>query len=177
MSNLTEYEKLEEKIGWLNEDQQKLVSIDQFLLMQSDQKELLQRLNELEQKQTMNSEQQKTDQKALILKEELRQIKESFDKTLEQMEEWKRVAKLELDNKAFRAELEHQKQLNAHMALQTKMEQYHNKQQQADELAEKLKVSIDQLSLKQQEDEKKQKEQQQNIVHLQKTVATLRELG
>ncbi|KAI3418659.1 hypothetical protein GPALN_007767 [Globodera pallida] len=112
-------------------------------------------------------------------------------------------AKFELENKALRAE--HQKLLNAHMALQTKMEEY-QKQQTIDNLAEKLKASIDQLSLKHQRElenlmeemkkqremdvvelekqklsnankfaelEKYQKEQQLNIVDLQKTVATL----
>ncbi|KAI3412168.1 hypothetical protein GPALN_002209, partial [Globodera pallida] len=39
--------------------------------------------------------------------------KELLGKKLEQMEEWKRVAKLELENKALRAELEHQKLLIA----------------------------------------------------------------
>ncbi|KAI3419186.1 hypothetical protein GPALN_006939 [Globodera pallida] len=76
--------------------------------------------------------------------------KELVGKMVKQTEEWKRITKLELENKALRAELAHQKLLIAHKALQTKMEEYQNKQQQAiDELTEKLKVSIDQFSLMQ----------------------------
>uniref|UniRef100_A0A914HP56 B30.2/SPRY domain-containing protein n=1 Tax=Globodera rostochiensis TaxID=31243 RepID=A0A914HP56_GLORO len=152
------------------------------------------------------------------MKEELKNTKESFDKKLEeQMEE--SFAKLKLENKALRAELEK-----------------YQKQQQLtiDDLTEKLTVSIDQLSLKHQGEleklsnahkklmekfallnsvqamviaeleghkrsnankfaeieqknalqqetvvslEKYQKEQQLNIVHLQKTVVTLRQFG
>uniref|UniRef100_A0A914H5F5 B30.2/SPRY domain-containing protein n=1 Tax=Globodera rostochiensis TaxID=31243 RepID=A0A914H5F5_GLORO len=84
----------------------------------------------------------------------------------EQMEEWKRITKLELENKALRAELEHQKLLIAHNALQTKMEEYQKEQQQKmeeykkeqqqniDALTEKLKVSTDQFLLKHQKHEK-----------------------
>uniref|UniRef100_A0A914H425 B30.2/SPRY domain-containing protein n=1 Tax=Globodera rostochiensis TaxID=31243 RepID=A0A914H425_GLORO len=89
----------------------------------------------------------------------------------ERMEEWKRVAKLELENKAFRAEFEHQKQLNA---LQTKMEQYQNKQQQNIDALTKaqkgnveqfslLRAKIDELECKQTAD---QKEQRAKIVEM-----------
>uniref|UniRef100_A0A183BID6 Uncharacterized protein n=1 Tax=Globodera pallida TaxID=36090 RepID=A0A183BID6_GLOPA len=64
-------------------------------------------------------------------------LKEFLGKKFEQMEE--RVEKLELENKVLRAELE----------------KCQNKQQQTiDDLTEKLKVSIEQLSLKHQELEK-----------------------
>ncbi|KAI3418660.1 hypothetical protein GPALN_007768 [Globodera pallida] len=76
--------------------------------------------------------------------------------------------------KALRAELAHQKLLNAHMALQTKMEEYQNKQQQTiDSLTEKLKVSIDQLSLKHQGElenlmEEMKKQREMDVVELEK---------
>uniref|UniRef100_A0A914I142 B30.2/SPRY domain-containing protein n=1 Tax=Globodera rostochiensis TaxID=31243 RepID=A0A914I142_GLORO len=84
-----------------------------------------------------------------------KETQELVSKKLEQMEEWKTITKLEFENKALRAELAHQKLLNAHNALHTKMEEYQNKQQQTiDGLTKKLTVSIDQFSLKHQEHEK-----------------------
>uniref|UniRef100_A0A183CB85 B30.2/SPRY domain-containing protein n=1 Tax=Globodera pallida TaxID=36090 RepID=A0A183CB85_GLOPA len=76
-------------------------------------------------------------------------------------------AKFELENKALRTE--HQKLLNAHMALQTKMEEYQNKQQQTiDNLTEKLKASIDQLSLKHQGELKKLSNAHRNLIEAMK---------
>uniref|UniRef100_A0A183C073 SPRY domain-containing protein n=1 Tax=Globodera pallida TaxID=36090 RepID=A0A183C073_GLOPA len=72
----------------------------------------------------------------------------------------RRIVFLQFVQKALRAELEHQKLLIAHNALQTKVEQYQK------ELQEKV-VKM----------EKYQKEQQQNISNLQKTVAALLHIG
>uniref|UniRef100_A0A914HVJ3 B30.2/SPRY domain-containing protein n=1 Tax=Globodera rostochiensis TaxID=31243 RepID=A0A914HVJ3_GLORO len=111
------------------------------------------RIAKLERQQTMNSS---TSSSAGFDLLEQNGKRRRIEEGIEQMEEWKRVAKLELENKGLRAELEHQKLVIAHNVLQAKMEEYQNKQQQTidDALTEKLKVSIDQFSLKHQEHEK-----------------------
>ncbi|KAI3415276.1 hypothetical protein GPALN_004891 [Globodera pallida] len=100
-----------------------------------NQKTLLERLKGLEQKQMANSEQ---------IDQGMNQLKRDLSAKMEQYQK----QKMEEDLKALRAELEHQKLLIAHNALQTKMEEYQRQQQQTiNELGEKQKVSIDRFSL------------------------------
>ncbi|KAI3408219.1 hypothetical protein GPALN_012065 [Globodera pallida] len=62
------------------------------------------------------------------VKDEMKKMKDLAGKQLEQMEEWKRVAKLELENKVLHAELAHQKLLNAHKDMtRTEMMQLNKK--------------------------------------------------
>uniref|UniRef100_A0A183BIR7 Golgin subfamily A member 6-like protein 22 n=1 Tax=Globodera pallida TaxID=36090 RepID=A0A183BIR7_GLOPA len=102
------------------------------------------------QKQKMEEDLVGQNAKRRRIEEGNKEHERSVGKTHEQMEEWKHIAKLEQENKALRAELEHQKLLISHNVLQTKMEEYQRQQQQTiDMLTEKLKVSIDQFSLMQ----------------------------
>uniref|UniRef100_A0A914IDN4 SPRY domain-containing protein n=1 Tax=Globodera rostochiensis TaxID=31243 RepID=A0A914IDN4_GLORO len=120
---------------------------------------------QLECQQTINSSTSSSDQGG---RDE--DNKELVVNRLEQMEEWKRVAKLELENKAFRAELEHEKLLIAHNALHTKMEEYQNKQQQTiDALAGKITAEVAKCV------ERERVEQME--VHLTETNRKLEELG
>uniref|UniRef100_A0A914HTZ0 B30.2/SPRY domain-containing protein n=1 Tax=Globodera rostochiensis TaxID=31243 RepID=A0A914HTZ0_GLORO len=103
------------------------------------------RIAQLERQQTINSPASSSAGFNLVPQnakrrriEEGENTKELVGRMREQLEEWKRITKLELENKALRAELEHQKLLIAHNTLQTKVEQYQDKQQQSREDYEKL---------------------------------------
>uniref|UniRef100_A0A183CDC8 MADS-box protein SOC1-like n=1 Tax=Globodera pallida TaxID=36090 RepID=A0A183CDC8_GLOPA len=70
------------------------------------------RIAELERQQTINSPMIiKMELELKEFKQEMRGKNELVGTKLEQMEEWKRIAKLELENKALHVELGHQKVL------------------------------------------------------------------
>uniref|UniRef100_A0A183BQQ5 B30.2/SPRY domain-containing protein n=1 Tax=Globodera pallida TaxID=36090 RepID=A0A183BQQ5_GLOPA len=106
------------------------------------------RIAQLERQQTTNSSTSSSAVLDLVEQNRKRRRIEEAQGGVEGYEAVQGVNEDAKELKALRAELAHQKLVNDHKALQTKVEQYQRQQQHTiDELTEKQKVSIDQFLL------------------------------
>uniref|UniRef100_A0A183CEV6 HTH La-type RNA-binding domain-containing protein n=1 Tax=Globodera pallida TaxID=36090 RepID=A0A183CEV6_GLOPA len=142
---LKDMKQFKEELKDMKQFKEELKDMKQFKEELKDMKQFKEELKDMKQFTDELKDMKQYKEKLKAVKEEMKNTKESVSKKLEQMEEWKRVAKLELENKALRAELEHQKLVKDHKDPISEMKQLNTEDLKQQQNQTERIVSIDQL--------------------------------